>query len=80
MMSQKWWKEAVIYQVRQDVARQIPNKLTIVTVLQVYPSSFLDSKDQGWGDVKGITSKLDYLKALGIDIVWVSPSQLRFFF
>ncbi len=42
---------------------------------QVYPSSFLDTNGDGWGDVKGITSKLDYLKKLGVDIVWVSPSQ-----
>lgn len=43
-------------------------------VYQVYPSSFKDSNNDGWGDIKGITSKLDYLKDLGIDIVWVSPS------
>lgn len=43
-------------------------------VYQVYPSSFKDTNDDGWGDIKGITSKLDYLKDLGIDIVWVSPS------
>ncbi|KAI4161155.1 MAG: hypothetical protein L6R39_000115 [Caloplaca ligustica] len=42
-------------------------------VYQVYPSSFKDSNNDGWGDIKGITSKLDYLKDLGIDIVWVSP-------
>ncbi|KAI9878609.1 MAG: hypothetical protein M1830_000428 [Pleopsidium flavum] len=42
-------------------------------VYQVYPSSFLDTNGDGWGDVKGITSQLDYLKDLGIDIIWVSP-------
>lgn len=42
-------------------------------IYQVYPSSFLDTNDDGWGDIKGITSKLDYLKQLGVDIVWVSP-------
>lgn len=41
---------------------------------QVYPSSFRDTNRDGWGDVKGITSKVDYLKDLGVDIVWVSPS------
>ena len=43
--------------------------------MQVYPSSFKDTNGDGWGDVKGITSKLDYLKELGVDIVWVSPSM-----
>jgi oligo-1,6-glucosidase len=42
-------------------------------VYQIYPSSFQDSNGDGWGDVKGITSRLDYLKQLGIDIVWTSP-------
>lgn len=42
-------------------------------VYQIYPASFKDSNGDGWGDVKGITSKLDYLKSLGIDVVWSSP-------
>ena len=94
--------------------------LGLILTAQVYPSSFLDTNGDGWGEyalphsmfpflspdtchgtlssrktiaisfqlcfeavltarlrfsVKGITSKLDYLKQLGIDIVWVSPSQ-----
>ena len=40
---------------------------------QIYPKSFLDSNGDGIGDLKGIISKLDYLKALGIDIIWLSP-------
>ena len=40
---------------------------------QVYPRSFADSNGDGIGDLKGITSKLDYLKALGIDAIWLSP-------
>lgn len=40
---------------------------------QIYPKSFLDTNGDGIGDLKGIISKLDYLKELGIDIVWLSP-------
>lgn len=40
---------------------------------QIYPKSFLDSNGDGIGDLRGIISKLDYLKALGIDILWLSP-------
>jgi alpha-glucosidase len=40
---------------------------------QVYPRSFMDSNGDGIGDLKGLTSKLDYLKDLGIDVIWLSP-------
>ncbi|OBT88582.1 hypothetical protein VE02_03987 [Pseudogymnoascus sp. 03VT05] len=50
---EKWWKEAVIY--------------------QIYPSSFCDSNGDGVGDLLGITSKIPYLKDLGVDVVWLSP-------
>jgi len=40
---------------------------------QIYPRSFNDSNGDGIGDVKGIIEKLDYLKTLGIDVIWCSP-------
>lgn len=40
---------------------------------QIYPKSFCDSNGDGIGDLKGVISKLDYLKELGIDMVWLSP-------
>jgi len=43
------------------------------SVYQIYPASFKDSNNDGVGDLPGIISKLDYIKALGIDIVWVCP-------
>ncbi len=42
-------------------------------VYQIYPRSFCDSNGDGIGDLPGITSKLDYLQALGVDVVWLSP-------
>ena len=42
-------------------------------VYQIYPRSFMDSNGDGIGDLNGITSKLDYLKELGIDVIWMSP-------
>jgi alpha-glucosidase len=40
---------------------------------QIYPRSFMDSNGDGIGDILGIISKLDYLKDLGIDVIWVCP-------
>ena len=42
-------------------------------VYQIYPKSFQDSNGDGYGDIRGIISRLDYLKDLGIDAVWISP-------
>ena len=42
-------------------------------IYQIYPRSFADSNGDGIGDLNGITSKLDYLKNLGIDVIWLSP-------
>jgi len=43
------------------------------TVYQIYPRSFCDLNGDGIGDIPGITSKLDYLKSLGVDVIWLSP-------
>ncbi|MEF2969131.1 alpha-glucosidase [Paenibacillus sp. M1] len=42
-------------------------------VYQIYPRSFMDSNGDGVGDLRGIISKLDYLKTLGVDVVWLCP-------
>lgn len=42
-------------------------------IYQIYPRSFMDSNGDGIGDLRGIKSKLDYLKYLGIDVIWMSP-------
>ena len=42
-------------------------------IYQIYPRSFCDSNGDGIGDLRGIISKLDYLKELGVKAVWLSP-------
>src|SRR5579872_4611285 len=42
-------------------------------VYQIYPRSFMDSNGDGIGDLKGIISKLDYIKSLGVNVVWLNP-------
>ncbi|OIK16289.1 glucohydrolase [Bacillus sp. MUM 116] len=42
-------------------------------VYQVYPRSFMDSNGDGIGDIQGIVEKLDYLRELGIDVIWICP-------
>jgi len=43
------------------------------TFYQVYPASFKDSNGDGWGDIPGLISEIDYLHDLGVDVVWLSP-------
>lgn len=43
------------------------------SVYQIYPASYQDSNGDGIGDLKGIISRLDYIKSLGVDIVWLNP-------
>ncbi|EOE4685310.1 alpha-glucosidase [Vibrio vulnificus] len=52
-MENKWWHDAVVY--------------------QIYPRSFCDSNNDGIGDLNGIIGKLDYLKTLGVNVLWLSP-------
>ena len=42
-------------------------------VYQIYPFSFMDSNNDGWGDIEGIISKLDYIRDLGATAIWFSP-------
>lgn len=42
-------------------------------IYQIYPRSFADSDADGLGDIRGICTRLDYLQALGVDALWLSP-------
>ncbi|MBR2762215.1 MAG: alpha,alpha-phosphotrehalase, partial [Solobacterium sp.] len=42
-------------------------------VYQIYPKSFQDSDHDGWGDIRGVISRLDYLRDLGINYIWFNP-------
>lgn len=43
------------------------------TVYQIYPKSFQDTNGDGWGDLKGVTARLDYLASLGVAYIWLTP-------
>lgn len=55
------------------LAGKTPDWWREAVIYQIYPRSFLDSNGDGIGDLPGITAKLDYIAALGVDIVWISP-------
>ena len=59
----------------ETVVDNVPNKKwwKEAVVYQIYPRSFKDSDGDGIGDLKGIISKLDYIKSLGVDVVWLNP-------
>ncbi len=42
-------------------------------VYQIYPRSYKDNDNNGYGDIQGIISKLDYIKSLGATVIWLSP-------
>jgi hypothetical protein len=42
-------------------------------VYQIYPASFKDSNGDGIGDLKGIMSELDYIRSIGVDVIWICP-------
>jgi len=53
--------------------RTTPDWLTNAVCYQIYPQSFYDSTGDGTGDLPGITAKLDYIKSLGVDAIWLNP-------
>jgi oligo-1,6-glucosidase len=58
---------------RENVNGYVRHWWKEAVVYQIYPRSFQDSNSDGIGDLLGITSRLDYLKQLGVDVLWLSP-------
>ena len=50
-----------------------PEWLSKAVAYQIYPSSYQDSDGDGIGDIPGITSRLDYIKGLGVNVIWLNP-------
>ena len=57
-----------------DIASRPEGWWRSAVVYQIYPRSFQDSNGDGIGDIPGITSRLDYLATLGVDVLWLSPA------
>ena len=54
-------------------ARDYPKWLESAAIYHIYPSSYMDSDGNGYGDLEGIRSRLDYIKNLGFNTIWISP-------
>ena len=50
-----------------------PAWLSNAVFYQIYPSSYMDTDGNGIGDLPGITSKLDYIKSIGVNTIWLNP-------
>ena len=53
--------------------RNYPKWLESAAIYHIYPSSYMDSNGDGYGDLEGIRSRLDYVKDLGFNTIWISP-------
>ena len=76
-----WWLACFCFLSSAAIAQTAPSAVDAeghqwwqhAVFYELYPRSFADSNNDGVGDLKGITSKLDYLRDLGVDAIWISP-------
>ncbi len=61
------------YDNKGDVSHEQFKVVAKAVIYQVYPKSFQDSNQDGLGDLRGIISRLDYIKQLGADVIWLNP-------
>jgi maltose alpha-D-glucosyltransferase/alpha-amylase len=54
-------------------AKEQPEWLKKANIYHIYPSTYMDSNGDGIGDLEGIRSKLDYIKSVGFNCIWMSP-------
>ena len=54
-------------------AKEQPEWLKKAAIYHIYPSTYMDSDGNGIGDLEGIRSKLDYIKSVGFNCIWLSP-------
>jgi len=57
----------------RDIIPPTPQWVHHAVIYQIYPQTFYDSNGDGIGDLPGITEKLDYIKSLGVDAIWINP-------
>ena len=57
----------------KDIIPACPEWVNHAVVYQIYPQTFYDSNGDGIGDLPGIIQKLDYIKSLGVDAIWINP-------
>ncbi|MGZ4750821.1 MAG: glycoside hydrolase family 13 protein [Oryzihumus sp.] len=71
----RWWRPHTLGQVTEATRDRYGQDQwwKSAVVYQIYPRSFADSNGDGIGDLPGITSRLDHLSALGVDVIWLSP-------
>ena len=68
-----WAAEISVYSGMETDVQTCPKWLDNAAIYHIYPSSFKDSDGDGYGDLEGIRSKLDYVKTLGFNTIWISP-------